>query len=319
MIDTKKFIEPIVSVIVPTHNRAEMLKRAIKSVLAQTWKGEFELIIVSDGSNDNTEEIVQSFEDSRIRFLKHENIRGASAARNTGLRKAKGEYIAFLDDDDEWMSNKLEVQMPVIENSRQEIGLVYAWMEYFRDGKSDHVNMPDLRGDVFVEMLDKQAIGGCPTIIIKKEVIDKVGYFDETLLRGNDGNYWRRISKHFHVDYVPEVLAKINIGHGDRLSLMNSPTSNRILAYEKRLKIYSVEFDKHQAKKMNVLLYMGHDYLCMFEIKCAISCFLKASQCQVQTKIKLLLFLRTVLKCLQSLLRNIWNRPFFNRNTITLM
>ena len=245
---------PKVSVIIPTHNRAEMVQRAIQSVLAQTWQGTMEIIVVSDGSTDNTENVVNSFNDPRIRFFKHEKSRGASAARNTGLRASRGKYIAFLDDDDEWTSEKLEVQMPVIENSDTKVGLVYAWMEYFRDGKSDHVHAPELRGDVLVEMLDTQAIGGCPTIIIKREVIDTIGYFDESLPRGNDGDYWRRISKHYHVDYVPKILASIHIGHDDRISINSRRNLEaEIFAFERRLRIFENAFAKYPDRKTSVL------------------------------------------------------------------
>ena len=91
---------PNVSVIIPTFNRAEMLSRAIRSVLDQNFN-DFEIIIVSDGSTDNTQQVVESFKDNRINFFKHAEKWGASAARNTALRKSKGKYIAFLDDDDE--------------------------------------------------------------------------------------------------------------------------------------------------------------------------------------------------------------------------
>lgn len=246
-------MRPLVSVIIPTHNRAEMLNRAIRSVLNQTFE-DFEMIVVSDGSKDNTEQVVKSFDDSRIRFLKHETLRGASAARNTGLRAAQGEYIAFLDDDDEWMANKLEVQTPVIQKSRPEVGLVYAWMEYFENGKSVGVRAPELRGNVFVEMLDKQAIGGCPTIIIKREVIDNVGYFDESLPRGNDGDFIRRITKHYQVDYVPEVLVKVYLGHGDRISVNSKENiRNVVWALEKRLKDFEGEFRRHPRQEANVM------------------------------------------------------------------
>ena len=110
---------PSVSVIIPTHNRGEMLRRAIDSVLSQTYK-DFELIIVSDGSADETDKVIVSYTDPRIRFLKHDKSRGASAARNTGIRASIGQYIAFLDDDDEWTLDKLEVQVPVIEKSAPE-------------------------------------------------------------------------------------------------------------------------------------------------------------------------------------------------------
>jgi len=174
---------PLVSIIIPTRNRAELLRRAIGSVLEQTWKGCLEIIVISDGSEDQTEEIIKSIKCDYLRLLKHETARGASAARNTGLRSCKGKYIAFLDDDDEWTANKLDIQMPVIEKSVSQVGLVYAWMEYIQDGQSVGLRTPKLRGNVFTEMLDKQAIGGCPTIIIKREVIDTVGYFDLEMTR----------------------------------------------------------------------------------------------------------------------------------------
>jgi len=243
---------PIVSVIIPTYNRSEMLIRSIESVLYQTYK-DFELIIVSDGSTDGTDKIVASYADPRIRFLKHEKSRGASAARNTGIRASIGTYIAFLDDDDEWTHNKLEVQVPIIEKSAPEVGLVYAWMEYFENGKSRRIHAPELRGNVFVEMLDKQAIGGCPTVIIKREIIKNVGYFDESLLRGNDGDYWRRISKQYQVDFVPEVLAKIFIGHENRISVNSHKNINdEIIAFEKRLQFFKDDFDKHPFQKIVV-------------------------------------------------------------------
>ena len=114
----------LVSVVIPTHNRADLLPRAIDSVLNQTYSN-FEIIVVSDGSTDNTEEVVKSYsdKDSRIRFIGYSPARGGNIARNTGIEAAKGEYVAFLDDDDEWMPEKLKKQIKVME-SNPDIGLV---------------------------------------------------------------------------------------------------------------------------------------------------------------------------------------------------
>lgn len=252
---------PLISVILPTHNRAEMLQRSVESVLNQS-RQDFEIIIISDGSTDNTPDVVASFNDSRIRLFQHEVSKGASAARNTGLRAAKSKYIAFLDDDDEWLPDKLKIQMPVIEKSSPEVGLVYAWMEYFENGKSRGLRAPELRGDVFVEMLDKQAIGGCPTIIIKREVIERIGFFDESLPRGNDGNYWRRISKSYHVDFVPKVLANVYLDSKNRIShVSKKDLQNEIKALENRLEIFKSDFDNHLEQKANILTLIGMDYL----------------------------------------------------------
>lgn len=105
---------PKVSVIIPTYNRAHLIGRAIKSVLNQTYK-DFEIIIVDDGSTDKTEEVVKDFKDERVRYIRREKNKGGSAARNTGIKAARGEYIAFQDSDDEWLPEKLEKQMKAFE------------------------------------------------------------------------------------------------------------------------------------------------------------------------------------------------------------
>jgi len=269
---------PKVSVVIPTRNRADMLYRAIRSVLEQSY-GDFEVIVVSDASEDNTEEVVMSFDDSRIHYIRHEEAKGASAARNTAMRVAKGEYIAFLDDDDEWMPNKLEVQVPVIENSDAEVGLVYGWMEYFEGEKSVGVRSPKLRGDVFVEMLDKQAIGGCPTIIIKREAVDRIGYFDESLPRGNDGDYWRRICQYYHVDYIAQVLARVHIGHNDRISAKTRKgIKNSINSKQTRLRRFADAFKKHPEVHCRFLLQIAILYLKLFKPLQSLKWFYKSQK-----------------------------------------
>ena len=96
---------PTLTTIIPTYNRAALVKRAIQSVLNQTFQ-DFEIIVVDDSSVDNTEEVVKGFRDDRIRYIRHPNNKGLPAGRNTGIKVASGEYIAFLDDDDEWKKRK---------------------------------------------------------------------------------------------------------------------------------------------------------------------------------------------------------------------
>ena len=267
---------PLVSVVIPTHNRANMIGRAIESVLSQTYTN-FEVIVVSDGSTDNTEKVVNSFSDHRIILLKHDESRGASAARNTGMRAARGKYIAFLDDDDEWTPNKLELQLPVITNSPPEVGLVYAWMDYVYKGNSIKFHAPRLRGDVFKEMLDKQAIGGCPTIIIKREVLDIVKGFDEELIYLNDCDFIRRVTKDFHVDFVPKVLALIQIGHRDRLSVSNPQRELKVIkALQKRLTLFEDDFKSHPRAWSNVLFQIARCHFKLGQLHNALSYIYKA-------------------------------------------
>ena len=123
-VPSKSISNPGISVIIPTYNRAHLISRSAKSVLAQTYP-DFELIIVDDGSGDNTEEIIEALADPRIRYLRHESNRGVSAARNTGIRAARGDYIAFQDSDDEWLPQKLEKQLGLFEqDNRGDLGLV---------------------------------------------------------------------------------------------------------------------------------------------------------------------------------------------------
>ena len=117
-------VNPRVSVILPTYNRAQLIAQAIQSVLDQTYQ-DFELIIVDDGSKDETEEVVNSFDDERIRYARHEENKGANAARNTGIAMARGEYIAFQDSDDKWLPEKLERQMRIFLITSTDIGVVY--------------------------------------------------------------------------------------------------------------------------------------------------------------------------------------------------
>ena len=112
-----------VSVIIPTYNRAKLIKRSILSVLNQTYQN-FEIIVVDDGSADDTKSVVESFNNPKIRYIRHDINKGQSAARNTGIKNAKGKYIAFQDSDDEWLPEKLEKQMSCFESPSSHSGIV---------------------------------------------------------------------------------------------------------------------------------------------------------------------------------------------------
>src|SRR5262245_7479203 len=115
---------PKVSVIVPTRDRAEYLRVAITSVLSQTFQ-DFELIVVDDASAENNFEVISSFHDDRIKFIRHETRKGGSAARNTGIINSSCDYIAFLDDDDEWFPDKIAKQIHLLHSSPPDVGCIY--------------------------------------------------------------------------------------------------------------------------------------------------------------------------------------------------
>ena len=114
--------------------------RAIQSVLDQTYE-DFELIVVDDGSTDNTEEVVKNFGNDKIRYIRHEENKGAAAARNTGIRAARGEYIGFQDSDDEWLPVKLEKQIKVFETAPPEVGVVYTDMQRINERGSSSISV----------------------------------------------------------------------------------------------------------------------------------------------------------------------------------
>jgi glycosyltransferase involved in cell wall biosynthesis len=282
--------QPLVSVIIPTHNRAEMLNRAVNSVLTQTMK-DFELIVVSDGSTDNTQEVMEKIKDQRVCFLKRESEKGAAAARNTGIQASRGKYVAFLDDDDEWLPTKLERQILVIQNAQREVGLVYHWMEYTRDGCVLETRKPTLRGYIFPEMLDKQAITNSSTLLIKRKVLDIVHGFDERLWRGNDADFIQRITKHFHVDYVPEVLCKVYVGHNDRISINNKQgMRNNLVRLKIWLEKFESDFAKYPEKKAKILLGIARIHMKLGEIKNAFPFVKEAIQACPRMRDKITIF-----------------------------
>jgi glycosyltransferase involved in cell wall biosynthesis len=211
-------MDPKVSVIIPTKNRAHYLSSAIQSVLDQTFR-DFEIIVVDGASIDNTREVVAEFGDERITYIREKKDRGASASRNTGIKRSKGEFIAFLDDDDLWMPRKLEKQLNLI-NKNSDIGVVYtaSWM-INNSGARAHTGYYffPLRGNIFSNVLEKNYIGNCSRMLVRKECFDRVGVFDEKLPAGEDWDMWIRLSKYYQFDYVNEPLVLYRI-HEKRTS-----------------------------------------------------------------------------------------------------
>jgi glycosyltransferase involved in cell wall biosynthesis len=204
---------PKISVIIPTHNRAEFLRCAITSVLSQTLQ-DFEVIVVDDASVDNTQEVVRSFGDDRIRYLRHHvtTNKGAASARNTGVLHANGDYIAFLDDDDEWLPDKLKMQLDRLELSPPTLGGVYTGsLEVERsNGKIVSRIIPSKKGRIFDEMIIQNWIGPTSTLILRKQCFEKVGLFDASLSYSEDYDMWLRVSKEYDFDYIAEPLVKFH-------------------------------------------------------------------------------------------------------------
>lgn len=199
--------KPKVSVIIPTYNRAHLIGQAIKSILNQTYQN-FEIIVVDDGSTDNTEEVVKNLRDERIKYIKHEKNKGASAARNTGIKVAGGKYIAFQDSDDEWFPKKLEKQIKAFENAPQNIGVIYTGLFRIENNKKEYIPYSWVKkkeGNISKEILKGNFVA-TPTLLVRKECIEKVGMFDECLQRLQDWELVIRISKYYYFKFINEPL-----------------------------------------------------------------------------------------------------------------
>jgi len=209
---------PLVSVVIATYNRAHAVGRAIRSALAQTFD-DFEIIVVDDGSADDTAEVVQRIEDPRIRFLRHEGNLGPSAARNTGIRASRGTYVALLDSDDEWMPDKLRQQVRHMVHAAPRVGLVYTGYERVDDqGIRDRI-IPEQRGDVYQALLLRNVLLGCAsTALVRTSCLSEIGLFDERLFASEDYDLWLRIAKQYEIEYLPGVLARVYLHGEGRLS-----------------------------------------------------------------------------------------------------
>jgi glycosyltransferase involved in cell wall biosynthesis len=208
---------PKVSVIIITYNRSELLRAAIRSVLEQSYQ-DFELLVVDDASSDNTAEVVQGFDDKRIRYIRHETNKREAEARNTGVQNSTGEYIAFLDDDDEWLPKKLERQVELLDNSPRAVGGVYTgFIKMETTGKIVVQIVPSKRGNILHDMFTQNWIGTPSTVLLRKECFEKVGLFDKGIVFGPDYDMWIRISKEFQFDYIVDPLVKYYV-HDNKLS-----------------------------------------------------------------------------------------------------
>lgn len=268
----------LVSVIIPTHNRAELVLRAIKSVVQQTYTN-LECIVVDDASNDSTEETVRSINDDRIIYLQHENKMHAAASRNTGIKHARGDLIAFLDDDDEWLPTKLEKQVPFILGLPEKVGMVYCWMDYYdHTGKILREVHPTLSGNIFKETLDKQPIGNSSTLLVRSNVVDDIGGLDESLQRSNDGDFIRRVCQKYEVDFIPEALVNIYIEHGYKriTSEEKQGIINAIRAETVKFEKFETELKKNPKQRSNIYTLIGLNYSKQRKWKLATKSYLNA-------------------------------------------
>lgn len=263
-----------VTVVIPTYNRADTIARAVQSVLNQTYP-DFEIIVVDDNSDDNTARIMQGIEDARIRYIRNNENLGAAAARNVGIRNATGGFIAFQDSDDEWHWNKLEKQIEKLENNKG-YGAVYCAFMYKNNNNTYQVPnasepVCNLEGHIYERLMTGNTVG-TPALLVKKDVLDDVGGFNETLKSLEDWELALRISKKYLFAYVDECLVDAYYSENS----VNQNIENRLLA---QIYIYKTYFSSLKNKKA-----------CAENILCMVKDIKKLNNCDIYDKCINMLF-----------------------------
>ncbi len=221
-----------ITVVVPTYNRYHLLKRALDSVYAQRYRVG-EVIVIDDGSSDETSQIKKDF--PLIKYI-YQNNSGVSSARNLGIKSATYEWIAFLDSDDTWHKDKIQLQVE-LHQSNPELRMSYTDENWIRDGV--RVKIPKkfrkFGGDIFDECLSHCIIAPSATLL-HRDLIEKVGDFDESLEVCEDYDLWLRVAVDNEIGLVDKPLITKYAGHKDQLSFKHWGMDRfRVLALEKLL------------------------------------------------------------------------------------
>lgn len=226
---------PRVSVVIPTYNSGAIAVEAVESVLAQTYQ-DLEIVVVDDGSTDNTEQAIRQFGD-RVRYLKQEN-QGVSAARNTGIKHSRGEYIAFLDSDDLWAPDKLAEEVPWLD-ADPTLGLVYCDWAVVSGADVLHAsyleNLPASSGYVFDGLVQSGFIL-TSGVVVRRTCLEDVGDFDKALAIAQDYDLWLRISYRWKVQLVTKRLFTKRNLDGSLSSNLAKTAQERITLFQKILR-----------------------------------------------------------------------------------
>lgn len=278
---------PLVSVIIPTFNRAQLISHAIDSVLRQSYVN-FELIIVNDGSSDNTEEVLMSYNDARIKIFKHSINRGQNAALNTGIKQVSGTLIAFLDSDDTWMPEMLSRQVESFRNESDPI-CSYTYAGKFVGDSIHIVKKFSLTGFNYREALRQCYVSHMITLMIDRRCLNIVNEFDENFTVCQDDDFCLRLAKYYPFKLIKEPLALIN-------ETENSIISNK-LSYANGWKRLFLKFEQDLKFECGDMIWLYHSlrigflYLSAGETKRAIE-WMNQLGIPISNKVTLRLFFK---------------------------
>lgn len=250
-----------VSVVIPTHNRPELLKRALDSVYAQTYT-DFEVIVVDDGSAPRAYDVLGEYLNRpNFVYLETEKDTGGSATRNVGIRHAKGEYIAFLDDDDEWLPEKLIRLITLLDEAPDSVSLAFSGVRAVNEyGKELYTRLPNYSG---IKNMHAQLLRKCniwtSALIVRRAYLNNGHHFDEGLKKNQEWDLELRLAKISDFINVNEPLTVLHIGESEQLGSVSN-IGNIIEGYENFLKKHEVDYKKHPESYALRLFYVGDLY-----------------------------------------------------------
>lgn len=241
---------PRVSIVIPTCNRPDLLPRAIRSVLAQTFQ-DFEIIIVDDGARVRAQSVVGGFSDARLVYVAHEPPRGSGAiARNTGIQKAKGEFVAFLDDDDEWDPRKLEEQVLGLDESGEGVCAAMTSVAIYDNTTGNLVVEKPLRESGIVSIFDRTLYHSyiwTSAIMARTSALREVGGLDETFPKNQEWDLELRLSRKWKFFAIDKFYTRINVLGEDEHMGGKKNISNIIRGYEMLFAKYRDDYAKAPA------------------------------------------------------------------------
>jgi len=273
--------KPKVTVVIPTYNRPDLVPKAIQSVLDQTFQ-DFEIVVVDDGQKKSAKEAVEAFEDDRIRYFKHTEQKGCSGAKNTGIRAAGGQYIAFLDDDDEYLKNKLSLQVDRLNGVGENVGFSFTGTINVYDDHNHTKSTADGVADYHELALRNFSAMIASTLMFKKEIFNAVGYLDETFPTHTDIEFLIRVTKKFKGVGIDQPLVRMMM-KSDHVQ-MGSNIRNRIKGREMLLSKYRDEFARYPTFLAKHLTLLGIFYRTVGEYKEAGQRFWQA--CKLQFRLR---------------------------------
>jgi glycosyltransferase involved in cell wall biosynthesis len=294
---------PKISVIIPTYNHSQYLKRAIDSVLNQTYE-DFEIIVVDDGSTDNTRGLIDAY-GNQIKYIYQEN-QGLASARNTGIQASQAKYVAFLDADDWFAKENLEIKVSYLED-HPDAAWVYSDWQYL-DDKGNYLEKGStifkyahkkLTGHIFEELVyNRNFISPC-TVAVKKTILEDVGYFDPSVICQEDLDLWLRISLKYPAHYIDKVLVYVTALPGSLSRDFSKWVSGNAVIVDK-LKHLIPDDLKNRGKILDKIIadkhtFLGRDFFQRGQLNEAINAFWQSiKHFPLQKRVYWLLFMAIV-------------------------